>query len=322
MVSLIASGTEIVDGLGMGSTLIGVSHECDYPPFVRALPSFSRAKVDATATSFEIDADVRALAASGEAAYELDVSAIEEARPDVVVTQDVCDVCAVALPDVSAAVGALELSGTAVCPLTAVDLDGVFADYVAVARALGVPERGERLAARVADELDDIRDAVAGVERRPRVAFVEWLDPPMIGGGWIPELAFIGGVQPVIIDRPARFVTVDWEDVAAEDPDFVAILPCGFTTRRGLAECREPSVLEGLRSVRAVREGRCIVFDGHSYFNRPGPRLAEGVRVMVEAIHGIRVPGPPRSVDPAYEAAAQDENAAHDKTDEPLIGRR
>lgn len=291
VVSLIASGTEIVAEIGFADCLVGVSHECDFPPLVARLPRLTDPKVDAGAPSGRIDRSVRELAESGQAAYRLRGAALERLRPDLIVTQDVCDVCTVAVPDVGRMLAELDLPETEVCTLTGIDLDGVLDDFRRVGRALGVPERGRRLADRVRRRLADLsvwasRREGALAAAAPRVAFVEWLDPPMIGGGWLPELVRIAGCVPVLVDRPGRFEQVGWPDIAREDPDYVVIGPCGFDVRRSLAELGDPGLSGALRSVRAVREGRCIVLDGHAYFNRPGPRLAEGAEVLAALVHG------------------------------------
>lgn len=286
VVSLIASGTEIVAALGFGEQLVGVSHECDYPSYVAGLPRLSVAKVDSSKPSGEIDQGVRSLAAAGGSAYELVFDEIKRLQPDVIVTQDVCDVCAVAVPDVSRAVADLKLRQTLVCNLTATDLDGVFEDFRRVGEALNASDQGERLVREGRERLARLERSTRGGPQRPRVAFIEWLDPPMIGGGWIPELGLLAGCQPVIMDRPDRFVQVEWSAIAREDPDYVIISPCGFTVSRCLREMEESGIHEGLKSIRAVRQGRCFVIDGHSYFNRPGPRLPEGVEILASLIHG------------------------------------
>lgn len=307
IVSLIASGTEIVAELGFADCLVGVSHECDFPPFVADLPRLTRPKVDAGASSAEIDERVRTLAETGEAAYALHGAALERLRPDLIVTQDVCDVCAVAVPDVGRMLARLDLPGTEVCTLDGIDLCGVLEDFRRVARALGAPERGRRLAGRVERRLRRATARAAGAsvgasdrtgaDGRPRVAFIEWLAPPMIGGGWFPELVRAAGCEPVLADRPGRFEQIGWPDVAAADPDFVVIAPCGFGVRRSLAEIDDPAIARALGSIPAVRDGRCIVLDGHAYFNRPGPRLAEGVEVLAALVHDGTLPAEHLTVD-------------------------
>ena len=286
VVSLIASATEIVAALGMGDRLVGISHECDHPPEVLDRPRLSRPKVDPQAPSAEIDRGVRALVRDGLSVYRVDVEALERVRPDVIVTQDHCEVCAVSLSDVEAAVCSLDLAGTRVCSLHPGVLEDVRRDFRKVAAALGVPERGGSLVARFDARIEDVRRRVeqAGVEP-VAVVMLEWLAPPMVAGGWMPELARAAGARPLIVEDAGRFSQVGWDEVVAADPAAVIVLPCGFDVPRSLEEMREAEVAAGLRRMRAVREGRCFVLDGNAYFNRPGPRLADSVELLAAVLH-------------------------------------
>ncbi|HUF74944.1 MAG TPA: ABC transporter substrate-binding protein [Longimicrobiales bacterium] len=286
IVSLIASATEIVAALGMGERLVGISHECDHPPEVLDRPRLSSPKVDPSASSAAIDRSVRELVRDGLSVYRVDVAALERARPDVIVTQDHCEVCAVSLSDVEEAVCSLDLPGTQVCSLHPGVLEDVRRDFRKVAGSLRVPERGEELVARFDARLAAVRDRVARAGVEPvRVVMLEWLAPPMVAGGWMPELARLAGARPLIVEEPGRFTQVGWDEVVAADPDMVLILPCGFDVARSLEEMREPAVAAGLRRMRAVREGRCFVLDGNAYFNRPGPRLADSVELLAGILH-------------------------------------
>lgn len=286
VVSLIASATEIVAALGFGDRLVGISHECDYPPEVLDRPRLSAPKVDPAASSADIDRDVRELVRDGLSVYRVDVAALERARPDVIVTQDHCEVCAVSLSDVEEAVCSLDLPGARVCSLHPGVLDDVRRDFRKVAASLEAPERGEELVATFDARLASVRDRVERAGLEPvRVVMLEWLAPPMVAGGWMPELARLAGARPLIVEEPGRFSEVDWDDIVAADPDVVVILPCGFDVPRSLQEMREPSVADGLRRMRAVQEGRCFVLDGNAYFNRPGPRLADSTELLAGVLH-------------------------------------
>jgi iron complex transport system substrate-binding protein len=286
VVSLIASATEIVAALGLADRLVGISHECDHPPGVLHLPRLSAPKIDPSMSSAEIDRDVRRIVRDGLSVYRVDVDGLRRARPDVIVTQDHCDVCAVTLADVEASLCAIGLPETRICTLHPTSLAEVRRDFRAVARALGAPARGERLVeqfdARVAAVAERVR--AAGLEP-VRVVLLEWLAPPMVAGAWMPELARIAGAQPLIVDGPDRFRQVGWADVAAADPDVVAVLACGFDVARSLAELENAEVRRAMRALDAVREGRCFVLDGNAYFNRPGPRLADSAELLAAVLH-------------------------------------
>ena len=283
--SLIPSGTEIVAALGMADVLVGRSHCCDYPPGMEDLPVLCEPKVDPTRPSHEIDRTVRGLMADGLSVYRVLVDRVQAVRPEVIVTQDHCDACAVSLSDVEEAVRCMGLGDARICSLNPHDLDAVFDDVRSVAAALGVSERGHALAESMKSELAALRLATSGMVDRPRVALVEWLAPPMIAGGWMPELARIAGVDPVIVDGPGHFVEVVWGDIAEADPDLVIFLPCGFDVRRGLDELDRPGVRDcALDLVRSARRGAFVV-DGDALFNRPGPRLVDSARLLAALAH-------------------------------------
>lgn len=283
--SLIPSGTEIISALGLADTLVGRSHCCDFPPLVEALPVLSRPKVDPSLPGPEIDEVVREIMASGESVYEILMEPLLEAAPDLVITQDHCDACAVSLSDVQQAVACADLAGARVCSLHPHDLAAVLDDIGRVAEALGVPERGRVVRARMEARL-------AAVEARTqsvvpvRVALVEWLDPPMVAGGWIPELARIAGLEPLIVQDSGHFIETDWEGIASVEPDAVVFLPCGFDVQRTLEELG--GVLpEPLREA-ALPRGAWVV-DGDALFNRPGPRLVDSAELLQALFHPHRV---------------------------------
>lgn len=291
IVSLIASATETIAALGLTHHLVGVSHECDFPPGIDALPHLCRPKVDPTSPGAEIDRSVRELVRDGLSVYEVEVERLEALAPDVIVTQDHCEVCAVSLSDVEDALCSLELPDTRVCSLHPRTLDDVRRDFRRVADVLGVPERGDGLVAeldarlaRLGTRTDHVVEAAGG--GRPRVALIEWLAPPMVAGGWMPDLCRAAGGEPVIVTGDDHFEEVVWSDVAAADPDHVVLLPCGFKVERSLRELADDvEARRGLGAIAAVREGRCTVLDGDAFLNRPSPRLADSAELLATALH-------------------------------------
>ncbi len=290
VVTLIASATEIVAGLGLAHQLVGISHECDHPQEVLGLPRLSASKVDPELSSADIDRGVREIVRDGLSVYRVNVSELERLRPDVIVTQDHCEVCAVSLSDVEEALCSLDLPDTRVYSLHPGDLDDVRRDILRVATALGVSERGQGLVANFDKRLRDVAERAAQAPKRARVALLEWLVPPMVAGGWMPRIARIAGADPVIVELPRRFSEVAWSDIAAADPDLVVVLPCGFDVPRSLEELADAEVATGMRRIRAVREGRCYVVDGSAYFNRPGPRLANSAEILAAVVHPTLFP--------------------------------
>ena len=285
IVSLIASATEIVCALGLRDRLVGVSHECDFPEDVKGLPVLSAPKVDSALPSGEIDKQVRNIVADGLSVYRIRTEELASLRPDLIVTQDQCEVCAVSLKDVENAVGALTLKATRICSLRPNRLEDVIRDFQRVADAAGVEEQGRALVASSHERLTNLRETTARAGRRPTVACIEWLDPLMVAGGWMPELVRIAGGEPVVANETEPFRRVDWKALAKADPDVIVVMPCGFTIGRTLEDLQAPRVADPLRALRATREGRCIVADGNAYFNRPGPRITDSAEILAGLIH-------------------------------------
>lgn len=282
VVSLLPAATEILWALGLGAQVVAVSHECDHPEEARTRPRVVRAWVDPARPSREVDGRVRELVASGQPVFFVDLEAIRELRPDVVVSQAVCEVCAVGPDRVRPLQDALP--GVRVVSLQATSLGGVWEDVLRVAEACGVLHRGRELVARLRAEVDAVAAAVAG-RARPRVACVEWLDPPYVAGHWVPEMVALAGGQDVLGEpgRPSWRTT--WERVAEADPDVVVLMPCGYSVqgtwdRRGeLAD--QPAFLR----LRALRQGAVYAVDANAHFSRPGPRLVDGLRTLAALLH-------------------------------------
>ncbi len=289
IVSLIASATEIVCALGLRERLAGVSHECDYPEDVCGLPVLSEPKVEPRLPGRDIDRAVRDLVREGLSVYRVRVEVLEKLRPDLIVTQDQCQVCAVSLKEVEAACSALTLKETRICSLHPESLSDILADFRRVGEAAGVPDRAAALARAFEARLDALSRAVGGLAR-PRVACVEWLDPPMVAGGWIPEIAEIAGGEPVIVTKPAQFRAVTWEEIDAADADVVVLMPCGFTIRKTLEDLRDERIAAPVRRLRAAKEGRCFIADGNAHFNRPGPRIADSAEILGSLLHPDHCP--------------------------------
>jgi len=286
VVSLLPSATELVCALGARDRLVGRSHECDYPSGLAGLPVLTSPKVDPRAGTAAIDRDVRALVEQGLSVYRIDTEALDRLQPDLVVTQDQCQVCAVSLEEVTAAVRRLARRDVRVVSLSPLSLEDVLHDVQTVADALGVSARGTELVASLRDRLRAVREAAA--PGRPRVIHVEWIDPLMVGGHWIHELVETAGGEHGLGVRDARTESVPWAAVQAYDPEVLVVAPCGFDipqSRRDLGLLRR---LPGWSGLAAVRSGRAYVADGNAFFNRPGPRLVETAEVLQAAISGRR----------------------------------
>ena len=292
IVSLLPAATEIVAALGLRPALVGRSHECDVPANVLALPPLTAPRVDPAASSREIHEAVgRAVAAEtgSTAIFSLDVAGLAALEPDIILTQATCDVCAISGDDVTKAVRQCSRA-TQVVPLTATSLAGLWSDILAVGVATGRLAKARELVARLRARCDSVACRVAAIGRRPgsvrpRVALIEWLDPPMAAGNWVPELVRLAGGDDVL-GRPGEHSHwIDWETIAAADPDVVILSPCGFTLDRILAEARTPAVWRHLEPLRATATGRLLAIDGHHLLNRPGPRLVDSLELLAATLH-------------------------------------
>ncbi|MFJ4790311.1 cobalamin-binding protein [Streptomyces sp. NPDC088794] len=292
IVSLLPAATDIVAELGLAARLVGRTHECDWPPReVAAVPVVTGADLDQDRlTSREISDAVGGSAHSGSSLYTLDTEALAALRPDVVLTQDLCDVCAVSYEKVSETVRLLD-ADTRVLSLEPRTLDDVLDCLVTVGGLLGVRERAEQRRADLRARLDRVRASVAGRER-PRVVAIEWLDPLWPAGHWVPEQITAAGGEPLLAAPGEHTKPMTWGAVRAARPDVVLVLPCGFPPERTLREAELLTGLPGWAELPAVRSGRVWVLDGPSYFNRPGPRVVRGAEVLAHVLHGVQAREP------------------------------
>ena len=284
VVSLIASATEIVCALGCRDRLVGRSHECDYPADVLGLPALTEPKFKVEGTSVEIDARVRAIVRDGLSVYRVDGEALKGLAPDVIVTQDHCEVCAVSLSDVEAATCTWTGRQVEIVSLKPDSLADVYADILRVARALGAETAADALMHDMRRRLDAVRTGVAG-RRKPRVAFVEWVEPLMAGGNWMPELIEIAGGHNLFGAAGKHSDWMQWQEVVAADPEVIVVAPCGYGLERCLQELPLLEAKPGWASLDAVKNGRIYFADGNAYFNRPGPRLADSAELLAQMLH-------------------------------------
>jgi iron complex transport system substrate-binding protein len=271
VVSLVPAATELVWALGAVDELVAVTHDDDFPPAAASLPRVTRSTIPARASAREIDTHVREAGARGESTFHLDERALREARPDVILGQTLCAVCAVTLDRVPAS---LEREPVIV-PLDASSIDGMLADLRRVAGALGREAEGERVLGGLRARLGSVAERVAG-RPRPRVACLEWLDPLFNAGHWVPEQVRIAGGEDVLGTAGARSREINWKDVVAARPEIVIAMPCGWDAERA---AREAEALGDLAGARAFG------VDGAAYFSRPGPRLVDGAELLASILH-------------------------------------
>jgi iron complex transport system substrate-binding protein len=285
VISLLPSATEIVCGLGLRASLVGRSHECDYPPGVDEVPAVSLARIPSERLrSAEIDRSVREAVADGGELYGIDEDLLERLHPDVVITQTLCRVCAVSGDGVRSA---LRVRGVAadVVELEPSTVDAVLATIAELGERLGARERALALVAGLRERLDDVEDALQDAPRRPRVFVAEWLDPPFAAGHWVPEMVDRAGGVEVLGRAGEPSYETTWDEVRAHAPEVVILAPCGFDVDRTLAELDGDSLAACLAGAPAIATGQVFAVDATSYFSRPGPRIVDGVELAAALLH-------------------------------------
>ena len=289
IVSLVPSATEMLFALGVGDEVAAVTHECDYPPEALDLPKVTRDVIGPGLSSAEIDRAVKQLTEQGRAIYELDEAALRDLQPDLIVTQQLCAVCAVSYDDVRAVAERIE-SQPQVLSLDPHTLGEMLGDVRTLAQATDTKDAGVDLVQDAASRIDRVRLAVRASEP-VRVAALEWLDPVFVAGHWTPQLIeYAGGVD--VLGLPGEHSEVrSWEEIAAARPEVIVVMPCGYDAERALEEARAFQ-----DELAAVGAQRIVAVDAAAYFSRPGPRLVDGLELMAHILHPDRVPETPAAV--------------------------
>lgn len=284
VVSLVPAATEIAYALGALEELVAVTHDCDYPEAVRALPRVTRSTIPTGATSRQIDDAVRAAVANEDSTFHLDAGALAAARPDVLLGQTLCSVCAVTVEQLPAT---LE-PAPHVVPLDGGSLEGIFEDIARVGAALGREPQATALIASLRGRIEVVRALVADTPA-PTVVCLEWLDPLFNAGHWVPEQIALAGGRDLLGLPRVPSIDVPMERLFQSDPEFLFILPCGFDANRAVTESAGLRTHPRWAELRAVREGNVWALDGNAYFSRPGPRVVDGIELLASILHPDRV---------------------------------
>jgi iron complex transport system substrate-binding protein len=285
VVSLLPAATEIICALGCESRLVARSHECDTPPSVQGLPVCTEPKVRLDGDGAAIQKRVQQYIEEGLSVYRVDAERLKMLTPDLIVTQTQCAACAVTERDVDAAVYLWLENHPAVFSLASSDLASVWSDIRRLAAALGEPHRGEALVTRLTARLDAIARRAAAVPIRPTVACIEWLEPLMAAGNWMPELIRLAGGVNLFGITGQHSPWLHWTELVAQDPDVICLMPCGYEVGRTRKELDALTDRPDWKRLKAVRDRRVYLADGNAYFNRPGPRLVESVEILAEMFH-------------------------------------
>lgn len=285
IITLIPSATEIVSCLGLMDRLVGTSHECDWPQTLPDLPKLTAPKLDITATSADIDRSVKTLIEDALGVYHVDADRMKALAPDIIVTQDQCEVCAVSAGELDKALHDWTGAKPQVISLSPQNLNDILDDIQRVAALLGVPERGIAFLLDAQKRIEAVRSKASQANSRPSMVFLEWIEPMMAGGNWMPELADIAHADALLAKAGSHSPYMDMETLQAANPDVIVVTPCGFGLERTAQEMEPLLADKDFQSLKAVRNGQLYLADGNHYFNRPGPRIVESLECLAEMLH-------------------------------------
>jgi iron complex transport system substrate-binding protein len=282
--SLFPGATEMLFAIGAGSEVVAVSHECDWPPEVQRLPRVVRPKVDSSAPAAEIDRQVRELVARGESLYALDGDLLEALEPDLIVTQELCHVCAASPDDLGVVLGRLSYRPQ-VLSLAPGRIEEIWQAMLKLGEVTGHLAAAQQAVAQLRRRADRVARVVATASRRPRVLCLEWLDPPYVGGHWVPEMVQLAGGDPVLGEPGVPSVPLSWEKVLGSQPDYVIVMPCGYSLGRAVAEYSVMKFPASWQQLPAVIQGKVYAVEANSYFSRSGPRIVDGIEILGRILH-------------------------------------
>ncbi|WP_342647129.1 cobalamin-binding protein [Mucilaginibacter sp. CSA2-8R] len=285
VISLLPAATEIVCALGLENKLVGRSHECDYPETVKQLLVCSYDRIGTQLTSLEIDQKVKQLLTNVLSVYEVNSQLIKQLSPDMIITQDQCAACAVSLPEVEQVLSAELEKPAQIISLQPNSLNGILDNIREVAIALNVVNVGDELLEELQERIDIIQHKLRFIEKKPAVACIEWLEPLMTSGNWVPELVTIAGGTPVLSQAGKHSPYINWDDLREQDPEIIVVMACGFSVERTLKEISTLLQLPGFADLQAIKNQRFYIADGNQYFNRPGPRIVDSIEILAEIIN-------------------------------------
>ncbi|QDU80369.1 High-affinity heme uptake system protein IsdE precursor [Polystyrenella longa] len=291
IVSLLPAATEIVYALGCGANLVGRSHECDYPAAVQMLPVCTLSRIDASQSGTDIHENVTDLLREGESLYEVDYELIKSLQPDVVITQAQCEVCAISYVEVACELSPLIQKGIELVSMEVYRLADLWKQVRSIASSLACDDTAERWIQSAEERIDRIARQQGANTSKPRVACIEWFDPLMAAGNWVPEMVELAGGVNVLGQPGEHSPWMNWEELLAVDPDVIVLLPCGFDLERSRKEAETLLQNEHWSQLRAVKNDAVYVTDGSQFFNRPGPRLVNSIEILAEILHPEAIKG-------------------------------
>ncbi len=284
IISLLPSATEIVSAIGKHDALVGRSHECDFPQEITSLPTCTAPKFEPDGTSYEIDQRVKALLQEGLSVYRVDEEKLAELNPDIIITQDHCEVCAASVDEVKQAVRSRLGDHVRIISVSPTNLSEVISSIRTIAEAINAKKSAKQLLEQMKSELQQMQDRTINL-RRPRVLAIEWLDPLMSAGNWVPELIQIAGGEPLAAEAGQHSPWMEWNQLKKLNPDIITLMPCGYSIEQTLSEISDFTSRRGWSDIHAVQNKQVFLVDGNQYFNRPGPRLVDSAQILAEILH-------------------------------------
>lgn len=284
ILSLISSSTEIIYSLGLGSKIIGRSHECDYPPDIRKLPFCTEPRFDINGNSLQIDNNIKSLLQDALSIFLIDEKKLNELKPDIIITQSQCEVCAVSLNDLEKAVENIIGKSPKIVSTEPHSLDDVWKDILKIGIALNVEKKAHSLIQKLKLRIQKLKSLTRGLST-PSVVCIEWIEPLMAAGNWVPELVKLANGINLIGSRGEHSPWIDIKKVVDQNPDKIIIMPCGYNIEKTESEMSSLTKVKEWNSLRAVQNNQVYITDGNQYFNRPGPRLIDSLEILVEIIH-------------------------------------
>jgi len=284
VLSLLSSTTEIIYALGCGDRLVGRSHECDYPEEVSELPICTIPKFNVDGTSREVDDEVKSLVQSALSIYCINEKLLKELKPDIIFTQSQCEVCAVSVSDVENALKNITGLSSRVISVEPNSIEDIFNDILTIAQILNVRNKGKELVELIKAKIDST-EKIVYQKSSPSVAAIEWIDPLMAAGNWVPQLIRVAGGENLFGEAGKHSPWMKYNDLLEQDPEIIIVMPCGYDIKKSLIEIKTLESKKGWGSLKAVRNRNVYVTDGNQFFNRPGPRIIESLEILLEIIH-------------------------------------
>ena len=283
IISLISSATEIISALGQKKNLVGISHECDYPKDIQGLPVCTTPRFDISGSSLQIDRDVKSLIQNALSVYRINENILKELKPDIIITQSQCDVCAVSEKDVENAVEHILGINPLIISLQPKDLGDIGEDIKFVANSIGVPNEGAELSEKFERQLEKLK-YFKRIKNKPTIACLEWIEPLMYAGNWVPQMVEIAGGVNLFGQSGKHSSWSEYDTLIKSNPDKIILMPCGYDLNKTRSEIKPLLELSDWGMLKAVKTNNIFITDGNQYFNRPGPRLIDSIKILIEIV--------------------------------------